>query len=392
MSKRTSGEGGFFHDEKRGIWIFQVRFTDATGKRGRKKFAAKTKREAMQKGREFLENIQQGMSVDHDKMTVGDWSERWLKEYVKPHVRPRTCEKYRSCFDRYVIPFYGAMPLRELNASDLQAHFNGLRRNGRADGTGLSASTVRATRRYFCMCLDDAVRAGLLLNNPVRNTKPAKLIKKEYVVLDKNQVARMIQAAAEIDSPVMCRVMPVLLALTAHTGMRQGEVFGLKWEDVDLDHACIFIRRSLAHVIGKGAVFQEPKTKNSRRRILLLKEDVDVLRHYQEWQQQYAEDLGDKYAMRELVFASPFGTPISPTNFTRRYFRPLLRRCGIDEAFTFHGLRHTHATLLLQQGVNPKIVQERLGHSSIKVTMDTYSHVLPEMQRQAVDALEKIFE
>ena len=392
MSKRTSGEGGFFHDEKRGIWIFQVRFTDATGKRGRKKFAAKTKREAMQKGREFLENIQQGMSVDHDKMTVGDWSERWLTEYVKPHVRPRTCEKYRSCFDRYVIPFYGAMPLRELNASDLQAHFNGLRRNGRADGTGLSASTVRATRRYFCMCLDDAVRAGLLLNNPVRNTKPAKLIKKEYVVLDKNQVTRMIQAAAEIDSPVMCRVMPVLLALTAHTGMRQGEVFGLKWEDVDLDHACIFIRRSLAHVIGKGAVFQEPKTKNSRRRILLLKEDVDVLRHYQEWQQQYAEDLGDKYAMRELVFASPFGTPISPTNFTRRYFRPLLRRCGIDETFTFHGLRHTHATLLLQQGVNPKIVQERLGHSSIKVTMDTYSHVLPDMQRQAVEAMERIFE
>ncbi len=392
MTKRTSGEGGFFHDAERGIWIYQIRYTDATGKRGRKKFAAKTKKEAMQKGREFLENIRQGMLADHERMTVGNWIDRWLTEYVQPHVRPRTWEKYRSCLDRYIVPFYGAMPLRELNASDLQAHFNRIRTHGRADGTGLSASTVRATRRYLCMSLDDAVKAGLLLNNPVRNTKPAKLVKKENVVLDKEQVSNMIQAATEMDSPVMCHVMPVLLALTAHTGMRQGEVFGLKWEDVDFNHGCIFIRRSLAHVIGKGAVFQEPKTKNSRRRILLLKEDVDMLRYYQEWQRQYAEGLGDKYAMPELVFASPFGTPISPTNFTRRYFRPLLQKCGIDERFTFHGLRHTHATLLLQQGVNPKIVQERLGHSSIKVTMDTYSHVLPDMQRQAVDAMEKIFE
>ena len=135
------------------------------------------------------------------------------------------------------------------------------------------------------------VKAGLLLNNPVRNTKPTKLIKKENVVLDKEQVSRIIQAAAETDNPVMCRVMPVLLALTAHTGMRQGEVFGLKWEDVDFGHACIFIRRFLAHVIGKGAVFQEPKTKNSRRRILLLKEDVDMLQCYQEWQQQAVDAM-----------------------------------------------------------------------------------------------------
>ena len=392
MSKRTSGEGGFFHDEKRGIWIFQVRFTDATGKRGRKKFAAKTKREAMQKGREFLENIQQGMSVDHDKMTVGDWSERWLTEYVKPHVRPRTCEKYRSCFDRYVIPFYGAMPLRELNASDLQAHFNGLRRNGRADGTGLSASTVRATRRYFCMCLDDAVKAGFLLKNPVRLTKPPKLIKKEIVVLSKDQVTRLVNAAREIEHPFMKVMMPELVEFTAHTGLRQGEVFGLKWIDVDFEKACIFVRRSLAHVIGKGAVFQEPKTKNSRRRVLLLPHDVEALQAYKQWQKAYSEDLGDLFASTDLVFTSPFGQPIAPTNFTRRYFRPLLAKCNIDAAFTFHGLRHTHATLLLQQGVNPKIVQERLGHSSIKVTMDTYSHVLPDMQRQAVEAMERIFE
>ena len=138
--------------------------------------------------------------------------------------------------------------------------------------------------------------------------------------------------------------MPQIISLTVHTGMRQGEVFGLKWDDVDLEKSCLFIRRSLSHVIDKGAVF---------------------------------------------IFTSPFGEPISPTNFSRRYFKPLLKKCDISSDFTFHSLRHNHAKLLLRQGVNPKIVQERLGHSSIKVTMDTYSHVLPDMQRQAVDALHK---
>ena len=209
--------------------------------------------------------------------------------------------------------------------------------------------------------------------------------------MTKDEIESLVQEARSIENPFLQVMMPVLLQITAHTGMRQGEVFGLKWQDIDFKQSYISIRRSLAHVIGKGAIFQEPKTKASRRRILLLAEDVKALCQYRDWQRQYAHELGDKYDDSELVFTSPFSAPISPTNFIRRYFRPLLEKCGISENFTFHGLRHTHATLLLQQGVNPKIVQERLGHSSIKVTMDTYSHVLPDMQRQAVDAMEKIF-
>ena len=166
-----------------------------------------------------------------------------------------------------------------------------------------------------------------------------------------------------------CRlVMPEIISLTVHTGMRQGE-------DVDFEKSCLFIRRSLAHIIGKGAVFQAPKTKNSVRRVLLMPEDVENLRAYKEWQKNYSDDLGDLFARHNLVFTSPFGEPISPTNFSRRYFKPLLKKCNINSNFTFHGLRHTHATLL--QGVNPKIVQERLGHSSIKVTMDTYATFYP---------------
>ena len=391
MGKRNSGEGGFFHDVKRGIWIYQLRYTDADGNRGRKKFAAKTKREAMQKGKDFIDSLNRAAN-DDEKLTVGNWIRNWLENYAKPNVRPRTYEKYSGSLKAYILPIFGNVLLSELTADNLQKHFNRLLETGRADGTGLSTSTVRGTRRYLSMCIDDAVKSGLISSNVVRLTKAPKLSKKEIAVLSKDEIARLIDTAKKIDHPFMSVVMLQIISLTVHTGMRQGEVFGLKWDDIDFEKSCLFIRRSLAHVIGKGAIFQAPKTKNSVRRILLMSEDVKNLRAYKKWQENYSEELGDLFAGHDLVFTSPFGEPMSPTNFSRRYFKPLLKKCDISSEFTFHGLGHTHATLLLRQGVNPKIVQERLGHSSIKVTMDTYSHVLPDMQRQAVDALQGIFQ
>ena len=392
LGKRNSGEGGFFHDIERDIWIYQIRYTDNEGNRKRKKFAAKTKREAMQKGQDFIAGIEQGFSDSDTKLTVGNWVRNWLENYAKPHVRPRTYEKYSSSLNKYILPKYENILLGDLKVADLQNHFNILLKSGRTDGTGLSSSTVRGTRRCFSMCVDDAVKLGLIQNNVVRLTKAPKLSKKEIVILSKDEVSRLIDEAKKINNSFMKIMMPEIISLTVHTGLRQGEVFGLKWGDIDFKNSCLFVRRSLAHVIGKGAVFQSPKTKNSIRRVLLMSDDIESLKKYQQWQENLAEELGDKFAGHGLVFTSPFGEPISPTNFIRRYFKPLLKKCGIHEEFTFHGLRHTHATLLLQQGVNPKIVQERLGHSSIKVTMDTYSHVLPDMQKQAVDALQGIFQ
>lgn len=392
MGRRNAGEGVIYQDKERGLWIYQVSYKDSEGMRKRKKFAAKTKHEAMEKGKDFL--LQQGQGTDISKldMTVEQWIDEWLPNYVKPRIRARTYEKYVSSFNNYILPQLKSIKLKDLTASNLQKHFNSLLINGRIkDGKGLSTSTVRAARRYFSMCMDDAVREGLVVRNVVKLTKSPKLLRREIVVLTRKQVSDLIKAAKQIDHNFMRVMMPEILSFTVHTGLRQGEVFGLKWEDVDFQNSCIFVKRSLAHVIGQGAVFQEPKTKNSRRRVLLLPEDIKNLRKYQEWQKHYADELGDKFSWHNLVFTSPFGEPISPTNFSRRYFKPLLEKCHIQKDFTFHGLRHTHATLLLQQGVNPKIVQERLGHSSVKVTMDTYSHVLPDMQKQAVDALQEIF-
>lgn len=180
-----------------------------------------------------------------------------------------------------------------------------------------------------------------------------------------------MEQAKEIDSAYMRIVLPVILQVALHTGMRQGEIFGLQWKNVDLDSKCLYVQYSLACVVGQGFVFQDPKTRASRRKILLMPEDVETLREYQKWQSAYGTELGDMFKNRNLVFCGVFGQPIHAGNFISLYFIPLLKRCGIHENFTFHGLRHTHATMLLKMGVNPKIVQERLGHGSIKITMDT---------------------
>lgn len=390
MGKRATGEGTTYHDKNKNLWIYQVSYRDENSTLQRKKFKAKTQREAMRKGREFLDGINKGLKPDGGKITVGKWVEEWLCNYVKPRVQPRTLEKYTSCMSVYIVPAFKDFALDDLKAHEIQLHLNSLLVNGRHDGKGLSSSTVRAVRRYFIMCLDDAVKADLIARNVARSTTPPKLIKGDIVVLTKDKLEMLIKAAKEIDHEFMSVMLPELISLTAHTGLRQGEVFGLMWKDVDLEQGAIFVQRSLAHVVGKGAVMQEPKTKNSRRRVLMLPDDVKALQKYRDWQQVYAAELGDQFKNYGLVFTTPFGSYISPTNFTRRYFRPLLDKCGIPKGFTFHCLRHTHATLLLKQGVNPKIVQERLGHSSIKVTMDTYSHVLPDMQQQAVDALQQL--
>lgn len=392
MAKRGYGEGSIYFDEKRKLWICEHGYTNIqTGKRERKKFAAKTQKEALAKGKAFIKSIENGLLSSASKITVGEWVQCWLNDYVKARIRPRTWEKYKSCMDCYILPRFQTIALKDLKAPDLQRYFNGLLTNGRKDGAGLSSSTVRASRRYLTMCLDGAIKAGLLTKNVAKQTDAPKLIKKEMVILSTDELDSLLTHAKELESDYMKVVMPVILRMALHTGMRQGEIFGLKWSDVNFAEQGLYIQRSLACVVGKGFVLQDPKTNASRRRVLLMPEDIEILSHYKGWQKSYIDELGDQFKNQDLVFCGIWGNPIHAGNFIRRYFKPLLKASNINEAFTFHGLRHTHATMLLRQGVNPKIVQERLGHGSIKITMDTYSHVLPDMQNVAVEALRALF-
>lgn len=391
-SRNVNGKGTTYHDSERNLWVHQISYTDPeTGIFKRKKFSAKQKKIAVARGDDFLKNLNQGLLPSSENVTIGQWVHEWLFNYCKHKVRARTFTKYASCLNLYIVAKFSNTLLKDLKALTLQKHFNNLLINGRVDGKPLSSLTLRGTRRYFTMCLDSAVKNGLLLKNIARDTEPAKLYKKDIIVLSNDEIERLICEARKTPNSFMREVLPVVIILTVNTGLRLGEIFGLKWQDISFEENCLYVKRALSYILGQGLVMQEPKSKASKRRILLTATNLQMLLEYKEWQNNYAKGLYNQYEKMDLVFPNMFGKPMDTGNFTNRYFKPLLKNANINNEFTFHGLRHTHATLLLKQKVNPKVIQERLGHSTISMTLDIYSHVLPDMQDEAVEALNNIF-
>lgn len=387
---RGHGEGTLEWDRKRECYFVKVSYKDpVTGETKRKKLkGATTKAASLKIGQRWLEDLEGGLLPDADKTTLWEWLERWLQDYAKPALRVKSYDKYEGCLRCYVKPHLGNIQMGKLKSPDVQRLLNRLQSEGGSEGKGISTSTVKATRRYLSMALEQAVKAGLLTKNVVKDTVAPKLVKREIHPLTKEQ-AIALSAVAKDKGQIPYIV--ILLALS--TGMRLGEIFGLQWDCVDLERGIVFIRRSL--ITGRklvvGQWLQEPKTQKSKRQIPLPPEVAEELRKYKVWQEEQIEQLGDKYEDNTFVIANMFGRPVDTSNFTTRYFKAMLAEAGIDRSIKFHDLRHTHATLLLLEGINPKIVQERLGHSTVTMTLDTYSHLLPDMQDTAVKALEGLF-
>ena len=179
----------------------------------------------------------------------------------------------------------------------------------------------------------------------------------------------------------------VAFLVALETGMRPEEYLGLKWADVDFERGCLTIRRALVWLKGGGWKFDEPKTSKSRRSIPITKAALEGLRRHKRGQAEHTLKLGAEYQKYDLVFAAELGTPLHLHNFRNRHFKRILKDAGLSKTFRLYDLRHTCATLLLAAGENPKIVSERLGHASVVLTLDTYSHVLPNMQQSATEKL-----
>ncbi len=424
---RGNGECSVYERKDRpGVWRGQAVWKNpATGEDVIKRFDCSTgterqrQREALNKAQDWLRKVQGGLLPDADKVTLWEWLERWLKDYVKPKVRVGSYLKCESCLRLYIKPYLGKMLLCRLKSPDVQRVINQLLIDGGREKVkkvddqeikekqGIATGTVRVTRRYLAMALDQAVKVGLLTRNVIKETEPPKLTKKEIHPLNKKQAAELMtvakaamEAATEEKTIRDSAYMAILLALA--TGARLGEILGLKWDCVDLDRGIIFIRRVL-DLKQKGGVFNEPKTARSRRQIPLPADVAKELKRYktrQEWQKHLLGDkwegcgedeAQDKEEDSGLVITNHFGRPLSASNFEGRYFKPYLVQAGISKTVKFHDLRHTHATLLLLDGVNVKVVSERLGHSSVQMTLDIYSHVLPDMQEGAVKVLDGLF-
>lgn len=374
MAKRGNGEGSI-SKRSGGGWMAQYYVLSGTGGRERRTLYAKTRTEAARKLARAIGERDTGFVVDAGRLTVGDYLERWLEDSVKGTVRTSTYEAYRYMVEPHLVPFLGALKLRDINP----VHVRALYRDKLE--AGLSAATVRKMHAVLNKAMKQAVMDGLVHRNVCDSVRPPRLARKEIRPLDPEQAGALLRAAASDR-------LEALYVLAVHTGMREGELLGLKWEDVSLDgeEPVLRLRRALVREAGKVAL-GELKTPKSRRQVRLTRAAAGALRAHLARQMEEIERAGPSYRPGGLVFATESGSPINPSNLRNRSFKPLLRRAGLA-GICFHDLRHTCATLLLTRNVHPKLVQELLGHATISMTLDTYSHFLPSMGNQTVRAME----
>jgi integrase len=291
---------------------------------------------------------------------------------MRPRIRESTWVRYEQLISSDVLPVIGAVRLGRLRPNDVQRVVNEM------VSKGLAARTVVQGYRVLSSALSQAVRWQMIPTNPATAVRPPRIERAELTIPDAEQVRAIVEAAEGWVH------LPILLAAT--TGMRRGEVFGLRWRDVDLDANLVRVTGSLQRVGGKLRVV-EPKSARGRRTVSLPATVVEVLRAHRKDQAERRLLLGEGWTDSDLVVERGDGQPRDPDTITH-YFADIATKVKVP-GVRFHDLRHAYATSLLRGGVHPKIVSEALGHASTAFTMDVYSHVLPSMQEEAAAAIAK---
>lgn len=371
MAKRANGEGTIY---KRGDGRWCASVTLDGGRR--KSFYGERREDVARKLSTALKAHQDGLPLPAERQTVAQYLASWL-ESVRPSLRFRTYQKYEELVRLHALPVLGRIALARLGPQHLQRLYT-----DRLEA-GQSPTSVRHLHALLHRALGQAMRWGLLARNVADLVTAPKGQRREMMALAPEQARALIEAAADDRLEAL-----YVLALT--TGMRQGELLALRWRDIDLTAGTVQVRGSLQR-LPDGLSIVEPKTASSRRHVAITKTAVGALRRHRAAQAEERLSLGAAWEDSDMVFANEIGRPIEVRNLIRRSFLPLLKRAELPR-IRFHDLRHTAATLLLGQGVHPKVVAEMLGHSRISTTLDLYSHVTPTMQRQATEALDAVLE
>jgi len=367
------------HTRRRGTkWVAVIDIGhDEGGRRHQRWYSGfKTKRAATEKLTELLASLQSGAYVEPSKRTLAAFLREWV-ESIRASVRPSTWAAYRMLAEVHVVPALGMVPLQHLTAAQLNALYADLLAKGRRDGKGgLSPRTVQYVHVTAHKALADAVRWQLIPRNVADQATPPRPQAKEPKAWSAD-VLRSFLAHVEGD-----RLYAAYL-LAATTGLRRGEVLGLRWRDVDMAGGRLAVVQTLLQVCNEVAL-GTPKTAKGRRSVALDERTVSVLKAHRKAALEDRLILGLGTPDTEaLVFTAPDGAPVNPESFSDHFGR-LVKAAGLPR-IRFHDLRHTHATLALQAGVHPKVVSERLGHATVSITLDTYSHAIPAMQEEAAE-------
>ena len=319
-----------------------------------------------------LHDRDQGIYVGGPNQTVATYLTAWL-DHVGPSLRPRTLERYRGHVRRS-LGDVADISLRKLTPQALAARYAAMRPTH-------APGSIAHLHAMLHGALRTAVLWHLIPRNPTDAVRPPRPERREMLVLTGPQVRELLASLA--GDP-----LEALYVLAVATGMRQGELLGLRWSDVDLEAGRIAVQHALIRV-GREWHLAEPKTPRSRRQIRIGLRTVEALRAHRLRQAQQLLTLGARPDAGTLVFTDRWGDPVVGSRLTERHLKPLLGRLGLP-AIRFHDLRHTAATLLLVEGVNPKVVSEMLGHSSVTITLDRYSHVLPTLQDDAARRMDAL--
>jgi integrase len=322
---------------------------------------------------ELLVSFEKGVYTPPGRLTLAEHLHNWLEGYVKTNCSQRTLDGYQSIIERHLIPGLGHIQLKHLQPPAIQSYY------GKAV-EHLSARTVHHQHRVLSESLKYAVRQGYLGRNPCELVDPPSPRKKAMRTLTPSEVEALLDRAKDN------YYYPVIYTAVS-TGLRQAELLGLRWRDIDPDLLSLSVSQVL-YKRGKVCIFKEPKTAHSRRRVAMTPKLALFLRDYQAGRESLYQQLGKELALDDLVFASIEGKPLDPGVVSHNFHR-IAKRAGLERV-RFHDLRHTFASLMLLRGAKPKVISEALGHASVGFTMDTYSHIIEGMQKDAMALLDEV--
>ena len=341
-----------------------------------------TKRDAERRLREILHSLEVSTYIKPHNMTVGDVLTMWLENDAMVNTSRRSYQVYRSRTRQHLIPGLGNIPVLQLTPQRVQTYLTNELMHGRKKTKGgLSAQSVAFGRGLLSKAINYAMKMGLVPRNVVKLVDPPRVERPTIKVLDVEDARRLLKEAAKT-------AYGVIVYTLLYTGLRLGEVLGLRWRNVDLLMAELQVEQTVYQLNDGTIEIKEPKTPHSRRRVSLSPDLALQLRDHRLEQETWYKKCGRPLTKDDFVFAQPGGRPIGPNSMTGA-FKRIAARAGLPD-MRLHDLRHTHATLMLKAGIHPKVVSERLGRASVNITLDIYSHVLPGLQERAAEQFDAV--
>lgn len=366
--KRGNGEGSI-HRRSNGTWRAQVSLNGH-----RLSTTADTRSECQAWLKKTLLQVDNGLTMDGAQTSLESYLQQWLQT-VKPALRLTTWNLYQHIVVSHIIPYLGSAKLKDLRPEIIQRLYD----SRQAAGTG--SRTIQLVHVVLHNAMSHAVRLGILPRNPTEATYRPISQHDEAKIYDEGQISQFLVAAKGERNEA-------LYHLAIATGMRQAELLGLKWSDVDWIKNTVRVQRQLRRDFRDGEMFISPKTKAGRRTIELGPKTVEILRQHWERQGEERRKCGELWQDNDLVFPSRVGTPMDYSNLVKS-FKQVIYCAGLPE-IKFHSLRHTAASLMLNHGIPVLIVSRRLGHSKVSVTLDIYAHMIPEMQHDAAVLMDEL--